>query len=327
MHYKKLILAPNRTLSGGVGTYTKEFLKKFNDFEVISGQNSHVHIGTNNVISIDGFETMPSFKMFYNFYKFAKKNNAETIIYQGTLSLIILPILKMLWPSATHIIIFHGLASKYTSYLVHILEKFSAKLANKIVFLTKNDLKKFGKTKKTNIIYNYAKKQPKNLSDFNNSTISTVTRVSKQKNLNYCLLDIQLQNMCKLNVYGVDKNQFKEKNYPNVIFCGRADLYEMYAGKFAFTLSTYSEGFPLSILEAAEFGLPLILSDIPELREICGDNALYFQNDLTGSLSDIIILLKNNKSMYDEYSLKSRKLTDKYSIEKWQNNWEKCLNL
>jgi glycosyltransferase involved in cell wall biosynthesis len=44
----------------------------------------------------------------------------------------------------------------------------------------------------------------------------------------------------------------------------------------AFVMSSFFEGQPLALLEAIACGLPALLSDIPVLREVTGENALYF---------------------------------------------------
>ena len=44
--------------------------------------------------------------------------------------------------------------------------------------------------------------------------------------------------------------------------------------------STY-EGFPISILEAMRYHIPLMLSNIPPHREVGGESALYFELGIT----------------------------------------------
>jgi glycosyltransferase involved in cell wall biosynthesis len=39
---------------------------------------------------------------------------------------------------------------------------------------------------------------------------------------------------------------------------------------------SYLEGYGISVMEAASFSLPLVLSDLPAFREIAGDSACYF---------------------------------------------------
>jgi glycosyltransferase involved in cell wall biosynthesis len=55
-----------------------------------------------------------------------------------------------------------------------------------------------------------------------------------------------------------------------------ADLDELYAVADCFVLSTLHEGFGLPILESMARSVPVACSDIPALREVAGDAALYF---------------------------------------------------
>jgi glycosyltransferase involved in cell wall biosynthesis len=326
MIYKKFILAPTRVMNGGVGTFTKDFLLAFNDFRGISGDKfDSIDNNASSFVYVSGFDSRPTIKMYRNFYKFFTVNITEKIIYQGTLSLLVLPFLKLICPSASHIVIFHGLASKYTLFPVRLVEKFAAAIADKNVFLTKRDLILIGKKSNSVVISNYAPKNINNLASYDSKNITTVTRLSKQKNLAFNLAEFQSLDTFVLDIYGVGKNKIDLISYRNVTLADRANHEDMYSKKFAFCLSTYSEGFPLSILEASSFGLPLILSDLPELREICGDNALYFENNRAGSLASIVTGLKSDRDKYREYSSKAIAFANFYSRDKWYENLTQLL--
>lgn len=61
-------------------------------------------------------------------------------------------------------------------------------------------------------------------------------------------------------------------------------IYEKLPLYDAFILSSFYEGQPLSLLEAIACGLPALLSDIPVLREVAGENAVYFNLSDPGDL-------------------------------------------
>ena len=54
------------------------------------------------------------------------------------------------------------------------------------------------------------------------------------------------------------------------------DLAVLYRAAEAYVFPTLSEGFGIPPLEAMASKLPVVCSDIPVLKEVCGDNALYF---------------------------------------------------
>jgi glycosyltransferase involved in cell wall biosynthesis len=54
-----------------------------------------------------------------------------------------------------------------------------------------------------------------------------------------------------------------------------ATLRALYAGAGGFVFPTWSEGFGLPALEALATGLPIVASDLPVLREVAGDHAMY----------------------------------------------------
>jgi alpha-1,3-rhamnosyl/mannosyltransferase len=63
-----------------------------------------------------------------------------------------------------------------------------------------------------------------------------------------------------------------------------AALRALYAGAGAFVFPTWSEGFGLPALEALAAGLPVVASDLPVLREVVGDNAIFVDPDTPGAL-------------------------------------------
>lgn len=71
-------------------------------------------------------------------------------------------------------------------------------------------------------------------------------------------------------------------------FCSDDELAELYATSHALIAASYDEGFGLPLIES---GLPVIARDIEVFREVLGDNALYFKDNL--ELMNILINYKN----------------------------------
>lgn len=69
------------------------------------------------------------------------------------------------------------------------------------------------------------------------------------------------------------------------------ELAFLYGHCHALIQASDNEGFGLPIIEAAQYGKPVVLSDIPVFREIAGDNAAYFP---PGSRSGLATVLKDS---------------------------------
>lgn len=71
----------------------------------------------------------------------------------------------------------------------------------------------------------------------------------------------------------------KIKSTKNVIWysdCSDEKLKKLYSEADCFVFASYYEGFGIAVAEAAQYGLPLLLRDIPVFKEIAGEGAIYF---------------------------------------------------
>jgi glycosyltransferase involved in cell wall biosynthesis len=62
-------------------------------------------------------------------------------------------------------------------------------------------------------------------------------------------------------------------------------LCSLYAQSDALIAASLGEGFGLPLIEAAQYGLPLIARDIPVFREVAGEHAFYFKGEDAQSLA------------------------------------------
>lgn len=79
--------------------------------------------------------------------------------------------------------------------------------------------------------------------------------------------------------------------------CDDAELRALYASADALLFASQAEGFGLPLVEAAAFGLPIVCSDIPVFREICGDGAAYFAAGDARSLERAIETWSGDKKL------------------------------
>ncbi|MEW6324876.1 MAG: glycosyltransferase family 1 protein [Nitrospirota bacterium] len=75
------------------------------------------------------------------------------------------------------------------------------------------------------------------------------------------------------------------------------EISALYAQSHIFVFPSLAESFGHPLVEAMASGLPIIASDIPICREICGDAAIYFDPTDPYDLADKISMLKNNSEL------------------------------
>lgn len=75
----------------------------------------------------------------------------------------------------------------------------------------------------------------------------------------------------------------------NIIFKGPFEKIETVLGEYhLYLMTSFSEAFPLSPIQAMTANLPLLLSDIPSLKELAKEKAFYFQSGNVDSLAEAI---------------------------------------
>ena len=83
------------------------------------------------------------------------------------------------------------------------------------------------------------------------------------------------------------------------------------------------EGMPNVLVEAMTRGLPCVVSDIPQHRDLlCGDGALeFFEPGSAEKLADKLNELVHNKTKLESMSLLGREMSDVYSVEKMTSKY------
>lgn len=102
------------------------------------------------------------------------------------------------------------------------------------------------------------------------------------------------------------------------------ELAGLYKNAEAFVFPTLSEGFGLPGLEAMAAGTPVLCSDIPVLREIYGDAALYFNPKDPQDIADKIKMVLQNSKLRAELVAQGKKQASFYS---WRKMAEQTLEV
>lgn len=91
----------------------------------------------------------------------------------------------------------------------------------------------------------------------------------------------------------------------------------LYKNAFCLVLPSFYEGFGIPVLEAMNFGCPVVASFFSSLPEIGGDASLYFDPKNPDDLFEKLKSLKENKGLRKELIAKGRQRIKDFS-------WEKC---
>lgn len=77
---------------------------------------------------------------------------------------------------------------------------------------------------------------------------------------------------------------------------------------------SYTEGFGLPIIEAIQRGTPVLAADVPVLREVGGDDCVWFEQD---NSQDLIAKIKDATASDDDYRQMREKISD-YRVTSWE---------
>lgn len=114
----------------------------------------------------------------------------------------------------------------------------------------------------------------------------------------------------------------------NIIFTGfiqGKELDELYSNAYIYCLPSDLEGMPISLLEAMSYGNCCLTSNIAECSEVCGENAVYFEQGNVQSLkSTLEELLKNEERVSELKNAAARYILSRYN---WDNVCDDTLKL
>jgi glycosyltransferase involved in cell wall biosynthesis len=99
-------------------------------------------------------------------------------------------------------------------------------------------------------------------------------------------------------------------NESNIVFTGWQNgqaLSELYANTKLLVHPSENEGLPITVLQAMSYGRPVLVSDIPEHKEVVTDNRFWFANASIFSLAEKIIYLLENENLLNESGEKNKK--------------------
>ena len=228
--------------------------------------------------------------------------------------------------STIHSFIMEDLASQYNKYFAFLVGKlwiFILKRHNKIVVLSHIALdyyRKWFALNKLSVVYNtrilemaekLTDEEEKEIIDFKKDSIILGVNafLSPIKGVDLMIKSLPyLDNHIKLWIVGDGKSTIELQNLSNelgvrgrVFFAGyRKNAYRYLPYYDLFMMTSRSEGFPLSLLEAMLYKKKIVCSNIPIFREIFSDrDVIFFELDNVVSLvKSIIHALQIDKSPF-----------------------------
>ncbi|WP_418514996.1 glycosyltransferase [Erysipelothrix rhusiopathiae] len=93
-----------------------------------------------------------------------------------------------------------------------------------------------------------------------------------------------------------------------------------------FLMTSVHEGFPISAIEAITMGLPVILSEFGSSYEIVEGNGFVIPRDNHEKIALEIINLKENNEIYCQYSIRSKEISMKFTLEYMIDNYSELYN-
>jgi glycosyltransferase involved in cell wall biosynthesis len=90
-------------------------------------------------------------------------------------------------------------------------------------------------------------------------------------------------------------------------------LHHVYKACDVYVTPAYAETFAHPLVEAMASGLPVVASDLPVHREICGEAALYFPHFSPQNLARQLMIAANSPTLCDEMKVKGQARASEFS--------------
>ncbi len=116
----------------------------------------------------------------------------------------------------------------------------------------------------------------------------------------------------------------KQYSFPNITFTGRVDDYEKQALLNVFDIfafPTFAEGFGITLIEALSVGLPAVVSDLPVLHDVGGNEVVYFKKGDSADLSIKLLDMIENFGELNSSKQARIDIANNYSTERFRDNY------
>lgn len=235
---------------------------------------------------------------------------------------------------------------KFAKFYLSLGERIGCKLADEVIVVSKSLKQYVEETYKrqanyipngVNIKGNLESKEIKEKWNLEkDSYILSVSRLVKRKGLEYLISAYkELGTEKKLVIVGDGDfaSELKElaKDNSNIIFTGSqtdTTLQELYSNAFLFIQASEAEGLSISLLEAASYQSPVLVSDIDANLEVMGDDSFRFESKNTADLKEKLNIYLNNANIRENVDININKVYNKILSEyNWDNIIQETIHL
>ncbi|WP_305845668.1 glycosyltransferase [Photobacterium kishitanii] len=144
-----------------------------------------------------------------------------------------------------------------------------------------------------------------------------VGRLAHPKRLDLLIDAVDKMDNVFLTVVGDGPNRDFYKKSSKVEFIGEIKNFNEFYKYDVFTLISDSEGLPMSALEAASAGLPLLLSNVGGCSELIKTNGLLVDN----TVENIINAINSIKNKYDYYQTGAQEIKDIFNLNYYKSEY------
>lgn len=185
---------------------------------------------------------------------------------------------------------------------------------------------------KVEVIYNAVadkfkaiQSQKQKTQEYKGNYILTVSSLDPRKNIKNLIAAFSRSAIENFSFYiiGGESSAFAKTDLQEIIqkdkrikLLGRVsdeELLELYSNATLFAYTSFYEGFGIPNIEAMAMGTPVLTSDIPAIREVCGDAAWYVNPNDVEDISSGISKLLSSPHLLEELSTKGIKKSKDYS--------------
>ncbi|MDF2433174.1 MAG: hypothetical protein JWP44_2805 [Mucilaginibacter sp.] len=186
---------------------------------------------------------------------------------------------------------------------------------------------------KISVIYNSSNLNTNNTFESVNMEkyLLSVSSLDPRKNLNNLIRAFkEIDKDIRLIIVGLKKEKFTlnddlTSGSHNIIiknYVSDSELGALMKHAEAFVYLSFYEGFGLPPIEAMSIGCPVLVSDIPAHREICGNAALYANPNNVNDIKNKIISLLNDNALKNELVLAGERNIKRFN---WFNSGQSVL--